>query len=520
MKKCLPLIFVLFPVLLSCSHQEIPVNNNIKIQKLNEFVLDGNFDEWTDVPFRKLYADPYGNSPEKEDLNARFKLAWKEKHLLLFVEIEDDSLIRNLSQPWKGDAIELFLSDFHGSENIVQYSVVTGGEDNNLHYTINDFRKKDFSAGVEPSLRGKTVYEENKVSLELEVDYDLFNSNSSPESIVVQLYVDDSDQKKDNFRNQLTWHPLGHSYMNSFAGFEVELTESENTIRNGTSRIVVTDEEFIELFVFGCKKGDEIVVKTNHNKELEFTSYSLDPHKPEIFELSELNADQDTAIVFVNGELIAIHDVFLSPRKNLNTEVKRFDREIRVFRKKDMLNMPEEGSVLFIGSSSIRMWNTLHGDFPDLNSIHRGFGGSTSEDVLKYMDYIVLPYKPSAIVYYEGDNDIPQGMTYEEIILNMRIFIKKTMEQNPQIKIYMISPKPSIRRMLYWDKYTELHKRMKILTDRYNSVYFVDVASPMFKRNGKLNEELFIQDGIHMNETGYDIWKQVLNEKMDLTLNE
>lgn len=520
MKKYLPLIFVLFPVLLSCSQQEIPVDNNIKVQKLNEFVLNQNFEEWNDLPFRNLYADPYGNSPGKEDLNARFKLAWKEKRLLLFVEIEDDSLISDYSEPWRGDAIELFLSDFHGSENIVQYSVVTGGKENNLHYTVNDFRKKNFNAGAVPSLRGKVAYEENIINLELEVDYDLFNSTSPPKNIVMQLYIDDSDQKKDNFRNQLTWHPLGHSYMNSFAGFEVELTESENTIRNGASRIVVIDDKFIELFVFGSKKGDEITVKTNQNKEFEFISSSAEPHKPLIFELPELDADHDTAMVFINDELIGLHDLFLSPRKYVNTEAKRFDREIRVFRKKDMLNKPGEGKTLFIGSSSIRMWNTLHGDFPELDIIHRGFGGSTSEDALKHMDDIVLPYKPSVIVYYEGDNDIAQGMTYEEIISNMKIFIEKAIEQNPQIKIYLISPKPSIRRMHHWDRYSELHRRMKILSGRYNSVYYVDVASPMFKSNGKLNEELFIKDGIHMNETGYDIWEKVLKEKMDLTLNE
>lgn len=503
-------IFII-PFIFSCSHPEIS-SNTIKIQELNEFLLDGNSNEWKDVPARELYADPYGNFPEYEDMNARFKVAWKEDKLLMFVEIKDDSLIPNFSRPWEGDAIELFLSDFHGSENIVQYSVVTGVQDNKLFYTINDFRQQDLKLLAEPSLHGKIVREKGKINLELELDLTLFNKVSCPESIGVQLYVNDLDKK--NGKNQLTWHPLGHSYMNSFASFKLELSESENSVRNGTSRIVITDDEIIELFIFGSEEGDEITVRSTENMQLEFISTSSDTHEPQIFNISEMNPNHDTVMVFINGKFNALHDLFLSPRRNIKTEAQRFDREIRLFRKKDMLDMPEDGGVLFIGSSSIRRWSSLHQDFPELDIIHRGFGGSTSEDALKYMGHIVLPYNPSVIVYYEGDNDIPRGLTYEEIISNMRTFIEKAGKQDPEIKIFMISPKPSIARMHLWEKYKELHERMKMLTNIYNSVYYVDVASPMFNKNGKLREEIFIKDGIHMNEKGYDIWEEALKEKM------
>ena len=36
--------------------------------------------------------------------------------------------------------------------------------------------------------------------------------------------------------------------------------------------------------------------------------------------------------------------------------------------------------------------------------------------------------------------------------------------------------------------------------------------SEMLQKNGKPNSDIFIQDGIHLNNKGYDIWKSVIQE--------
>ena len=161
------------------------------------------------------------------------------------------------------------------------------------------------------------------------------------------------------------------------------------------------------------------------------------------------------------------------------------------------------------------MWNSLKDDFPELNIIHRGFGGSNSADVLKYMNEIVLPYNAENIVYYEGDNDIPAKIPPDTIINNMEQFIIRVRETRPDTKIYLISPKPAIVRMQSWNTYKLLHSKMAGLAESYTDVFFIDVSEEMF-HDSRLNEDLFIEDGLHMNDKGYKIWTDKIREAMKL----
>jgi lysophospholipase L1-like esterase len=125
------------------------------------------------------------------------------------------------------------------------------------------------------------------------------------------------------------------------------------------------------------------------------------------------------------------------------------------------------------------------------------------------------PSKRHEIIYYEGDNDIASGFPVDSVLRNMETLIKLVREQNPATEFYFISPKPAPRRMHIWDRYVELHEEMKKMEDSYYGVFFVDVASEMFK-GGVLREDLFLEDDLHMNEEGYKIWKRVLRENLGL----
>ena len=489
----------------------------IMIRELKDFVLDGKGEEWKEIPERKLYADPYGLSPGQSDLKASFKLAWKEEYLLLFISIEDDGLTADTISPWKGDAVEFFLSDGHGSENIVQYSLVTGmGKEGKAPVRIRDIRKMKNAGWKEPTLINYIRYFKNNIYIEAAINYSIFGNDSENERINFQLYVNDIDPWAGDTRNQLTWHHLGHSYMNSFANYPLQLTEKENTLLPGSSRLVITDEEKFTLYVFGAKEKDKISVFCGQRKLFDTLASTEESGIPEIIDFPAKDTDilNDSVLVFLNNQFLSSHNLILSPRIHEKTKTPPFEREINLFRLSDRLKMPDPGSVLFIGSSSIRMWESIYRDFPGLNIIHRGFGGSNSADALEYIDDIVLPYDPSAIIYYEGDNDIAQGLPLDQIISNMEEFVARILSLNPDTQIYLLSPKPAIVRMHLWEKYRMLHEEMNILANRYSNVHYVDVASAMFNSDGTLMETLFLEDSLHMNEAGYAIWTQILQNTL------
>src|SRR5436305_5469999 len=93
-----------------------------------------------------------------------------------------------------------------------------------------------------------------------------------------------------------------------------------------------------------------------------------------------------------------------------------FENEIRAFEQADAKSPPPKDAVLFLGSSSIRLWKTLEQDMPGMKVINRGFGGSQVSDSVRYADRIVLPYRPKLIVFYAGDNDIAAGKSPQRVL--------------------------------------------------------------------------------------------------------
>ncbi|MBI1288567.1 MAG: G-D-S-L family lipolytic protein [Flavobacteriales bacterium] len=169
-----------------------------------------------------------------------------------------------------------------------------------------------------------------------------------------------------------------------------------------------------------------------------------------------------------------------------------------------------EAPVIFIGSSSIKMWQTLEQDFPDFPVLNHGFGGAEYRDLLSYENQLIEPFEPSMVVVYAGDNDLANGKDPEPIAEQADRFVDGIRRSAGGALVIIISAKPSPARWELKDKYMELNTKLKQMADGYEHVVFVDVWTPMLKRNGELNQKLFLEDGLHMNAKGYTIWKNAL----------
>lgn len=88
-----------------------------------------------------------------------------------------------------------------------------------------------------------------------------------------------------------------------------------------------------------------------------------------------------------------------------------WEEDMQRFAESDARQPPPKYGIVFVGSSSIRFWETLAQDFPGKPVINRGFGGSEVRDSTWYADRIVIPYAPRQVVLYAGDNDLNSGRT-------------------------------------------------------------------------------------------------------------
>jgi lysophospholipase L1-like esterase len=189
----------------------------------------------------------------------------------------------------------------------------------------------------------------------------------------------------------------------------------------------------------------------------------------------------------------------------------RFEKSIAAFEKHESRSAPPAGSILFTGSSTIRDWGSqLDSDFKGLSVVGRGFGGSRLTDVIYYLDRLIAKSRPRAIVIYEGDNDIHEGLSVEELMHHYDQFYRKLRNSLPECRLYVISIKPSPSRWKEWPLASEANTKLKVWCESKKATFFMDVATPMLDENGKPRRELFSHDRLHMNRNGYKVWIDIM----------
>ena len=187
----------------------------------------------------------------------------------------------------------------------------------------------------------------------------------------------------------------------------------------------------------------------------------------------------------------------------------RFEDAIRRFEAMDRESSPPEGAIVLTGSSSIARWNDQAVEaLAPLTVIPRGFGGSVMNDVLHYLDRVAITYRPRAILIYEGDNDtgMSDPIPKETILDQLRQIIDRVHTDLPETRIYVLSVKPSMLRWNVWSVAQGVNAGYREIADDDPLVYHVDVATPLLNADGTLRPELYVDDGLHLNDPGNSIW--------------
>lgn len=180
----------------------------------------------------------------------------------------------------------------------------------------------------------------------------------------------------------------------------------------------------------------------------------------------------------------------------------------------------DSGWIIFTGSSSIRMWPDIQEDFKVEKILNRGFGGSQISDLLKHYDKLILQYKPRQVVVYSGDNDIEAGKSPERVAADVKVLHHQLARDLPNTSFVFISIKPSLARAAKFDKMQEANRLIREYLETQPNARYVDVTEAMMKNGAspagagtsarQIREDLFLEDGLHMNEKGYRIWREAL----------
>lgn len=186
-----------------------------------------------------------------------------------------------------------------------------------------------------------------------------------------------------------------------------------------------------------------------------------------------------------------------------------FEENIAAFAAADREQAPPTGGILFVGSSSIRLWNDLEKQFgPSI--VKRGLGGSKMSDCTRYLDRLVFPYKPRLVVVYAGDNDLAEGIPPQDILISFQKFVDGVQRELPTTRIAYISIKPSPARARLIPKIRETNHLIQKYTSENQKLDFIEVFTAMLDAEGRPRADLFRADALHLNEAGYTLWRTII----------
>lgn len=496
----------------------------LDIPRLDEITIDGRAEDWPEeIPPIRLLSDIRGRVPEPGDFDARFRLAWNRDGLYILAEVSDDSLYEDRSRFWNGDGIEIFVSPRPGSPEIVQVSLRPSFDlpDSSTAIVYYDHRRSGPLKEIMPESVFSSYKSDHSYRMEGRIPLDMIGipDPGHGTEMAVQLYMNDSDGKGDTATFSLPWFPVRDSYRNPYAFHRVRFTEPVNCARIPEIRAYIMNGDLlrIKLLSRDPPAGNQLIVRAGHcHKRIKLREGQNGIYSQEIdLPAGKFNNRDEELLFLLDDSLYFRIPVCLLHRfYEEGKEPNRFENEIRIFEVLDCFKPPPENLTLFTGSSSIRMWYHLPEDLPGIPLLNRGFGGSSMKDLNYYFGRIVLPYRPSRIIVYEGDNDISNGTSPEAFLEECVKFINACREYLPGVQIYFVSVKPSPARFRYWPLMQKANAMLQDLANRNPGIHYIDITADMLNADGEPREDIFLEDGIHMNETGYGLWTDVLREAL------
>jgi lysophospholipase L1-like esterase len=193
------------------------------------------------------------------------------------------------------------------------------------------------------------------------------------------------------------------------------------------------------------------------------------------------------------------------PRVAQAADFEKWEKEIAAYEQADRTSPPPKGGLLFIGSSTIRLWKTLAQDFQPHRVINRGFGGSQIADSAHFAERIIFPYAPRMLLLRAGGNDIHAGKSPELVFSDFRAFVIKVQEKLPDTEIAYIALSPSIARWEEREKGKALNRMVLEYTRQIPGLKYIAADSISLGSDGKPRPELFVADKLHFSLEGYKL---------------
>ncbi len=197
-------------------------------------------------------------------------------------------------------------------------------------------------------------------------------------------------------------------------------------------------------------------------------------------------------------------------------EVKAWESDIQKFEQLDISKSYPDDAILFVGSSSIKLWSNIGRDMQPYNVIQRGYGGAKLSDFAVYADRIIYPHPCSAIVIFIA-NDI-SGTESDKTPAEVGKLFRKTLyiirRKFKDTPVFWIGITPTAARWNVWPEIKEANFRISKICRAHRNTYYINTEQAYLNKDGLPRTELFVDDKLHLNDEGYRIWSGIIKNEL------
>jgi hypothetical protein len=171
-----------------------------------------------------------------------------------------------------------------------------------------------------------------------------------------------------------------------------------------------------------------------------------------------------------------------------------------------------EHPVVFVGSSSIRLWDSLAADMAPMPVLNCGFGGSKLFDSVHWAEPLVAAREPSVVVVFAGTNDLAGSAPREPewLLLRFDELVARLDDLGCDAPLVYIAISPTPARAEHQGLVEETNRLIAARCATSPALTFVDTASALLDAEGRPDPRWFRADRLHLNAKGYAQWTATL----------
>ena len=210
--------------------------------------------------------------------------------------------------------------------------------------------------------------------------------------------------------------------------------------------------------------------------------------------------------------LVLLFGLALSLLAQENPDPARFLSSIEAFDEADRATPPPADPIVFVGSSSIRLWDSLAEDMAPVPVVNRGFGGSGLFDAIHHAEPLVDVLEPSLVVVFSGTNDIAgaQAKSAAQVHDLFRALVRRLRRDDAELTIVYIAITPTLAREEHIATVREANRLIRGDCAADPRLEFVDPSVDLVDGAGRPDPLWFRADRLHLNARGYAVWTRHL----------